>query len=142
MMIFKKHISKVICLFCLLFIAGCVLQPSVTVSMLPAYDALFENREGWTGADGAYSLVLTKEKILCTSTPGNIRPLAFSGIHLISPELFESLHKKGKFSIIPAYLELAHEKLIKGYEHDPDNWFDLGSVKNIEKAEAYLTRKQ
>ena len=32
--------------------------------MLPAYDALFENRKGWTGADGAYSLVLSEEKIL------------------------------------------------------------------------------
>ena len=61
---FNKRILKAVCLFCLLLAAGCVLQPSVRVETLPAYDALFENSSGWTGADGAYSLALSKDTTL------------------------------------------------------------------------------
>jgi hypothetical protein len=40
------------------------LQPQYSVEPLPEYDALFTRTDGWTGADGAYSLPLTDEVTL------------------------------------------------------------------------------
>lgn len=39
-------------------------QPKYSVELLPEYDALFNRTEGWTGADGAYSLPLADEVTL------------------------------------------------------------------------------
>ncbi len=61
---FKKQIAKAICLFFLLLVTGCVAQPAVRVEVLPGFDALFDNRKGWTGADGAYSLPLSDDSTL------------------------------------------------------------------------------
>jgi len=45
-------------------ITGCASQPSVSVEVLPDYDALFERQTGWTGADGAYSVALADDETL------------------------------------------------------------------------------
>jgi len=63
-MLIKRPIAKAICLFLLLLVAGCVAQPAVRVEVLPGFDALFDNRKGWTGADGAYSLPLSDDLTL------------------------------------------------------------------------------
>ena len=55
----KRRIAKSICLFVLLLVIGCTAPPKVKVDVLPGFDALFDNRKGWTGADGAYSLSLS-----------------------------------------------------------------------------------
>ena len=39
-------------------------EPRYSIELLPEYDALFTRTEGWTGADGAYSLPLTDEVTL------------------------------------------------------------------------------
>jgi len=60
----RKQIPKAICLFILLLVAGCMAQPVVRVEVLPGFDALFDSRKGWTGADGAYSLSLADDLTL------------------------------------------------------------------------------
>ena len=60
----RKQISKALCLFFLILVAGCMAQPSVRVEVLPGFDALFDKRKGWTGADGAYSLPLSDDLTL------------------------------------------------------------------------------
>lgn len=52
--------------------------------------------------------------------------LAFSGIHIISPELFGLICQEGKFSIIDTYLDLASTGRIHGFRHDDDIWLDVG----------------
>jgi hypothetical protein len=47
-----------------LWLAACAQQPLITVSELPAYNGLFDREEGWTGADGAYSVALPENKTL------------------------------------------------------------------------------
>jgi len=64
MMNLKKHTFVSFCLLLLLLIASCVSQPGLQVEALPQFDALFEKRTGWTGADGAYSVALADDKIL------------------------------------------------------------------------------
>ena len=52
--------------FFVVFFSACLFasQPQYSVALLPEYDALFTRTEGWTGADGAYSLPLTDKVTL------------------------------------------------------------------------------
>ena len=60
----RKQIPKAICLVVVLLVVGCTAPPAVKVDVLPDFDALFDNRRGWTGADGAYSLPLKDDETL------------------------------------------------------------------------------
>ncbi|MEM6802196.1 MAG: nucleotidyltransferase family protein [Bacteroidota bacterium] len=71
---------------------------------------------------------------------GEIRRLAFSGIHLINPGFLDLLLEEGKFSIIEVYLRLASQRRILAYEHQNKNWFDVGKAENLPLAEAYLKK--
>lgn len=69
------------------------------------------------------------------SAHGNFKMLAFSGIHIISPEIFDLMkEKEGFFSIIDVYLEAANSQLIKGFEHNDGLWLDVGKRENIVEA--------
>jgi hypothetical protein len=46
------------------WLTACAPHPFVSVSELPAYNHLFDREEGWTGADGAYSVALSEDKTL------------------------------------------------------------------------------
>lgn len=64
-------------------------------------------------------------------------PLAFSGIHVISPRMLSMMREEGAFSIIPTYLELAArgEKIL-AFRADEYYWRDLGKPENIAQAES------
>jgi len=69
--------------------------------------------------------------------------LAFCGIHVISPRLFERLTEEGAFSIIAAYLRLAAEGVaIVAYRADGAYWRDLGRVESLRQAEEDLASGQ
>jgi NDP-sugar pyrophosphorylase family protein len=61
--------------------------------------------------------------------------LAFSGIHVLSPQIFAKMEEKGAFSIIPAYLHLAArgEKVL-AFRADGCYWRDLGRPESIAQA--------
>lgn len=63
---------------------------------------------------------------------------AFSGIHMLSPEIFDFMPEQDKFSIIDVYLEAAKSKIIKGYPHDQDLWLDVGKPEALELARNIL----
>jgi NDP-sugar pyrophosphorylase family protein len=60
---------------------------------------------------------------------------AFSGIHVISPEIFEWMPSQDVFSIIDVYLKVAGHVPVKGFPHDEDFWMDVGKPAELEKAE-------
>jgi NDP-sugar pyrophosphorylase family protein len=64
-----------------------------------------------------------------------LQPLAFSGIHVISPRLLAEMREEGAFSIIDAYLHLAArgEKIV-AFRADAAYWRDLGRPENIAQA--------
>ncbi len=65
--------------------------------------------------------------------------LAFSGIHIISPELLPMLSEQGVFSIITTYLRLAGEgHRILAFRTDEYYWQDLGKPENIIQTEEDL----
>ena len=47
-----------------LWLTACAPKPLVTVSELSAYNGLFDREEGWTGADGVYSVAFPEDKTL------------------------------------------------------------------------------
>ena len=62
-------------------------------------------------------------------------PLAFSGIHVISPKLLPQITETGVFSIIDAYLRLAGQGgKIAAFRADEYYWRDLGKPENISQA--------
>lgn len=66
--------------------------------------------------------------------PG-MRALAFCGIHVISPRIFERISEEGVFSIIDSHVRLAAEgERITGFRADEYYWRDLGRVENVEQA--------
>jgi len=69
----------------------------------------------------------------------SVQPLAFSGIHVISPLIFNAMKERGVFSIIDAYLRLAaHGEKIVAYNSDGAYWRDLGRPESIAEAEQDL----
>lgn len=63
------------------------------------------------------------------------QPLAFSGIHVISPRLLTEMRDEGAFSIIDAYLHLAARgEKIAAFRADEFYWRDLGRPENIAQA--------
>ncbi|MFN0081578.1 MAG: NDP-sugar synthase [Ferruginibacter sp.] len=52
---------------------------------------------------------------------------AFSGIHIISPQIFKHIKEEGKFSMIDLYLRLAFEGLnINCFDHSKGKLLDVG----------------
>jgi NDP-sugar pyrophosphorylase family protein len=65
--------------------------------------------------------------------------LAFSGIHVISPRLFETMTEEGAFSIISTYLQLAAQgERILAFRADEYYWRDLGKPEKVAQAERDL----
>lgn len=60
--------------------------------------------------------------------------MAYSGIHIIQPEIFSLMPKADRFSITDFYLELAKTHSIKGYFDDSDLWMDVGKPEQLEEA--------
>ena len=60
---------------------------------------------------------------------------AFSGIHIISPEIFPLMKMSGKFSMVNVYLELAKTHIIAAFDHSNSKFIDVGKPESIMKAE-------
>ncbi|CAN5263455.1 nucleotidyltransferase family protein [soil metagenome] len=62
---------------------------------------------------------------------------AFSGIHIISPEIFNLTESKyqGKFSIIDVYIQLAKSFDIIGFDHTESKFIDVGKTESVSTAE-------
>ncbi|MBR0024126.1 MAG: nucleotidyltransferase family protein [Muribaculaceae bacterium] len=72
-----------------------------------------------------------------------LHELAFGGIHVISPSIFEPLEEysqgQAKFSITPFYVDECHTHLINGYLQDtPYTWLDVGKHETLVQAEQVL----
>lgn len=60
--------------------------------------------------------------------------MAYSGIHIVQPEIFSLMPQADRFSITDFYLELAKTHSIKGYFDDSDLWMDVGKPEQLEVA--------
>lgn len=98
--------------------------------------------------DGARQLLFDEQLHLCGrqkargEKPQMVRacahpqPLAFCGIHVISPRLLGMWEEEGVFSIIDTYLRLAGAgEKIGGFRADDSYWLDLGKPQALAQAE-------
>jgi len=82
---------------------------------------------GWRNTKSGEEIISIPDKMITEK--------AFSGIHLISPEIFQLLHRQGKFSIVDVYLELAAAHLILGFDHSGSKLVDVGIPESVTVAE-------
>jgi len=69
-----------------------------------------------------------------------IEPLAFCGIHVISPRFLTLMTEEGIFSIIDSYLRLAAQsEKISAFRADKYYWRDLGKPESVRLAARDLT---
>ncbi len=64
----------------------------------------------------------------------NAEEMAFSGIHIVQPEIFRLMPENERFSIIDLYLELAKTRKIMAFYDDSDLWIDVGKPEELEAA--------
>ncbi len=64
----------------------------------------------------------------------NAVEMAFSGIHIASPEIFNVLPDDDYFSMTGLYINLANKHLIRGFFDQSDLWMDVGKPEELEKA--------
>lgn len=65
------------------------------------------------------------------------KPLAFSGVHCVSSDIFYLIRRKGKFSIMEEYLDLMLSERIHGFEHNA-HLVDVGRPESMIEAEQYF----
>lgn len=63
---------------------------------------------------------------------------AFSGIHVISTQIFPLISESGKFSMIDLYLRLCTTQKIIGFDHSGGVLIDVGKPEAIAKAEQFF----
>jgi mannose-1-phosphate guanylyltransferase len=97
--------------------------------------------------ESSRQLLFNDEMRLCGRRAGNeqdpqmvcgavrLEPLAFTGIHMISPRLLGLMKEDGIFSIIDCYLRLAGtQEKIAGFRADEYYWRDLGRMQDLHQA--------
>lgn len=63
---------------------------------------------------------------------------AFSGIHIINPEIFGYFRSTGTFSLMDEYVSIAETGRIGAYIHDAGKWIDMGRPGDLQMAEQFI----
>ena len=82
---------------------------------------------GWKNESKGESKVVRKPK-------GKINLFAFSGIQVVSPQIFKYFPTADVFSLVDLYLSAAKNIKIAAYDHSNDLWLDLGKKENLPRA--------
>ena len=110
-------------------------QPLVTLAVSDRDSSrklLFEENgelKGWKNLNSG-------EKIIASENP--LIEKAFSGIHIINPNIFEKMPSSGKFSIMTTYMELMKSEKILGFDHSGGILVDVGRPESVLEAEKYF----
>lgn len=59
---------------------------------------------------------------------------AFSGISVVSTEIFQLNKRKGKFSIVDLYLDLTADHFITSFDHTGSKFIDVGKPERLKEA--------
>jgi len=82
----------------------------------------------------------TGEKRVLISYSEPLHALAFSGIQVLSPQIFNLFPESNIFSIIDLYLSVCESRRIIAYPHDKSIWLDVGKPDTLAAAEKLITR--
>lgn len=67
-----------------------------------------------------------------------LTPYAFSGIHVVSPRIFEHFPTDKVFSISDWYVQLAATQPMQAYLHNEGLWMDMGKIEDIHQLEQLI----
>jgi NDP-sugar pyrophosphorylase family protein len=87
---------------------------------------------GWTNEK-------KNEKIIVMEKEADLIPFSFSGVQIISPEIFKYFPDGDVFSLVDLYLAAAKKEKISAFIHNKDSWIDLGKQENLKEAEKVLS---
>jgi len=76
----------------------------------------------------------TNESRISRAEP-HLSPFAFSGIQVLSQNIWTDIPFEGKFSLVDLYLHVAANNIITGYNHTGNLFIDVGKPESIEQAE-------
>jgi NDP-sugar pyrophosphorylase family protein len=72
---------------------------------------------------------------------GEVRALAFAGVHVLSPGILDRITERGAFSILDPYLRLAGEGArILPFRVDGCRWSDIGKPEQLAEARRWVER--
>lgn len=93
--------------------------------------------KGWLNAK-------TGERLPESLVIDGLEPLAFGGVHVLSPTVFDRLERfspEAKFSIIPFYATNCRDIKIKSFMKPVDaNWVDVGKPETLAEAEKLFVK--
>lgn len=70
---------------------------------------------------------------------GREREVAFAGIHVVSPALFELAHERGRFPIWDPYFRLVREgHRLAAFDIGEARWLEVGTPERLERARSVL----
>lgn len=111
------------------------LVASLAVQRRPANRALLFDDKGLMGWENRGSARAPEGVLRIREPEGPVAPWAFTGIHVVEPDIFKLSPRTGRFSIIDLYLELAAEGyFIRPADVTGDRWMDVGTPERLEKA--------
>ena len=79
----------------------------------------------------------TGERIITRNAEKELTEIAFSGLHIINPEIFNYMNE-GIYTMTSLYLNLAHLHKIYTFRCDDGYWFDIGTPGNLDEARKTL----
>ena len=94
-----------------------------------------ENRlVGWKNlSDGSYKWVNVPHE--------QYKELAFSGMHIFRPSLFEVFPWQ-RYNIIDLYLQQAKTHRVRAIEIHPNYWFDIGKIDDFDRINNFFSHEQ
>ena len=88
---------------------------------------LFDNDNNLCG----WKNTKTNDVKIAKQSKSDLIPLAFSGLHIINPSIFDLMPEQCVFSMIDVYLNLAANYSIKEFNHDSSMWIDIGTKESL-----------
>lgn len=76
---------------------------------------------------------------IAVRTVSQTEELAFSGIQVIDPRIFDHFLPGKVFSVIDLYLSIAEKYPVNAYIHDDTRWLDTGKPENLKEAADLLS---
>ncbi len=81
----------------------------------------------------------TGERIVTAESDKGLTEIAFSGMHIIDPEIFKYM-KEGIYTMTSLYLDLASKHKIFTLKNDSGFWFDIGTPENLQNARKFFRK--
>lgn len=79
-------------------------------------------------------------KVIITNPSKSLTAYAFSGIQIVSPEIFMHLPPKSEFSIVDAYLRISKDFLIQGVDLSHFDVIDVGKPDSLKLASQFVAK--